>query len=71
MLLGEDAPFVRSQLNAVRNGRGGAVSLSTPEERGHVLAALTAGSKGAGTLSTGLRQLHAALGEQGLNGTSK
>jgi hypothetical protein len=63
VLLGEDAPFVRSQLSAVRNGRGGGISLSTPEERRHVLAALTAGSRGTNTLSTGLRLLHTALGE--------
>jgi hypothetical protein len=63
VLLGADAPFVRHQLIVIRRGRGGAVSLSRPEERRQVLHALATGGRDADALTSGLRSLKTALEE--------
>jgi hypothetical protein len=61
VLLADDAPFVRHALNAVRHNDGiGTVSLSTAQERRHVLEALLRGSTTAG-LTGGLAALASAL----------
>ena len=57
--LGDDAPFVRNRLKVIRHGGGGAVSVSTSEERRQVLNALT-GVK-LGVDAPGLRALELAL----------
>jgi hypothetical protein len=59
VLLGDNAPFVRSRLSTIRRGGTGSVSLATSEERADVLAALKVG--GRGSLSEGLHSLRAAL----------
>jgi len=61
--LGERAPFVRNQLMVIQHGGGGAVTLSTPEERREVLDALSTGGHSRNTLTGGLRSLEAALAD--------
>ena len=61
MCLGDRAPFVRNQLMVIQQGGGGAVRLSTPEERQHVLDALSDLGSSKSTLTDGLRSLQAAL----------
>ncbi len=63
MWLGERAPFVRNQLMKIQHGGGGAVTLSTPEERREVLDALSSGGQSRNTLTGGLCSLEAALAD--------
>ena len=62
VLLADGAPFVRHALRAVPPNNGiGTVSLSTPQERQHVLEALLRGSTTRAPLSNGLQALAIAL----------
>jgi hypothetical protein len=61
VLLCDDAPFVRHQLNVARHGGRGGVALTTAAERGQVLDRLL--SSAAGEVGGGLGMLTAALVE--------
>ena len=61
MWLGDRAPFVRNQLMIIQQGGGGAVRLSTPEERQDVLDALCDGGQNTRVFTLGLRSLEVAL----------
>jgi hypothetical protein len=63
VLLGDDAPFVRHQLNVIRHGGAGTVSLSTPLERRQVLDALLSTDEDTGALTSGLTSLRTALNQ--------
>jgi hypothetical protein len=60
--LGQDAPFVRSQLSVVRNGGTAAVRISSRVEASEVLAAIATRCADPDALTGGLRSLRMALG---------
>jgi hypothetical protein len=59
--LGDQAPFVRNQLRAIRNGRTADVSLTTAQEHCEVLEAIEIGGGGGRSLTSGLLSLKLAL----------
>jgi len=63
VLLADDAPFVRHQLNANRHNGLGTVSLSTVGEREQVLGALLRAATNDDPLTGGLGALKTALSE--------
>src|SRR5436190_1904394 len=68
VLLADDAPFVRHQLNANRHNGLGTVSLSTMGERRQVLGALLRAATNDDPLTDGLGALKIALSESNYDG---
>lgn len=68
--LGQDAPFVRSQLSVARNGGTGAVCISSGEEARQVRAAIATGGADPAALTGGLRSLSAALAPSRTDGAA-
>ena len=61
VLLDDEAPFVRHELSAIRNGRAGCVSLTSLIERQQVRKRLVSRGGAPNGLTAGLRSLAAAL----------